>query len=86
MEGRGRFAMEAWRLKMEPWRVYRPVVKVPITFMRIRIRIEVKIWIRICIKMMRIRNPAIQHGTEIMLNRYRTPVLEYPLRGEILAD
>jgi hypothetical protein len=46
--------IEAWRLKMEPWRVFSPVVEIRITLMRSRIHIGVKMkrWIRIRIKVM----------------------------------
>jgi hypothetical protein len=53
---------EAWRLKMEPWRVYRPVVADHYDKSRIQIRTRRKVLscIRIRMKVMRIR---IQHIT-----------------------
>jgi hypothetical protein len=43
--------MEAWRLKMKLWRVYRPVVEDPNTLKRS--------WIRIRIKAMRMRSATL---------------------------
>jgi hypothetical protein len=45
--------MEAWRLKMEPWRVYRPMVEDSQHFdeEQDRIRIKMKRWIKIRIKL-----------------------------------
>jgi hypothetical protein len=53
--------IEMWRLKMEPRRFCRPVVADSHYFDagRIRNRSKVKIWIRIRIKVMRIRNSAL---------------------------
>ncbi len=54
--------MNAWRLKMKPWRLCRPVVTNSHNFDEEQDpkpdRIEVKSWIRFRIKVMRIRNPA----------------------------
>jgi hypothetical protein len=64
--------MEVWRLKMEPWRVYRLVVADPITLKRsriqIRIRFKVKSWIRIGIG---IKTMPI-HNIDDYLNRNRS--------------
>jgi hypothetical protein len=49
--------MEVCWLKIEPWRVYGPTV----------VRIKVKSWIRISIKLMRIRNPAYTFQTYTFL-------------------
>jgi hypothetical protein len=54
--------MEAWGFKMEPWVSIDMWSQITITlkrsWLRIRIRIKVESWIRICIKGMRIHNPA----------------------------
>jgi hypothetical protein len=59
-KGRGHLAMEACRLEMEPWRIYRPVVADIITFMRSRIRISIKVktWAWIRIRVESCRTPA----------------------------
>jgi hypothetical protein len=75
MEGRG----YKWRRggsKWSPWRVFRPVVAIQITFTS-RIRIQVKnwirnsilleSWIRIRIEVMRTRNPAIGNEDQICI-------------------
>jgi hypothetical protein len=47
------------KAQTEPWTVFRPVVAyIRITLMGIRIRVKVKNWNRICIKVMRVRNPG----------------------------
>jgi hypothetical protein len=49
VEGHGR-SQEAWRLKMEPWTVHRPVVADSLhlrSCIRIQIHIKVKSWIKI---------------------------------------
>jgi hypothetical protein len=64
--------MEDWRLKMEPWRAYRPVVadshndqQDPGPHLR-------KSWnrIRIRIKVMRIRNPGTEGHMSIMSDSF----------------
>jgi hypothetical protein len=58
--------MEAWRLKMEPWRGYRLMVA-DLKRSWNRTRIEVETWIRIRIEVMRIRNLArkLEHAMRI---------------------
>jgi hypothetical protein len=66
--------IEAWKLKREPWRVCRPVVadlhhfdeeNVPFPHLsRTGSSIEVQRWIRIRMKVMRIRNPATDPCTD----------------------
>ncbi len=53
--------MEAWSLKMKSWRVYGPVVADPQQFDEEEdsVRIRLKSWIRIRIKMMLIPNPKV---------------------------
>jgi hypothetical protein len=72
--------VEAWRPKIELWRVYRPVVADSHHFELnrrwIRIRIKVKSWIRIHIKVMRIRSPAvlkISEANEIFISKQNFP-------------
>jgi hypothetical protein len=52
--------MEAWRLKIEPWRVYRPVFVDSHHFDEKQVK--VKSWIRfgIYIMVIRIRNPSLE--------------------------
>jgi hypothetical protein len=65
--------MEGRTLKLEAWRVFRPVVTNPHHLdeeqIRIRIRIEVKSWIRIRIKVKRLIRILI--GIKVM--RIRNP-------------
>jgi hypothetical protein len=67
--------MEAWRLKMEAWRVLKICITLMRSRIRIRIRFEVKRWIRIHIRLINLfehrRNRTVTVTGPVRQRKYK---------------